>query len=104
MLDETELRRRYARPEHAIGGDVAVFDRETAKRPLQRIKWQPEIKQRAKDHVARRAGKAIQIQHARNQQPKPTSDLRPPKIMTASSSPPSGCRSASRRGSGDRER
>ena len=78
MLDETELRRRYARPEHAIGGDVAVFDRETAKRPLQRIKWQPEIKQRAKDHVARRAGKAIQIQHARNQQPKPTSDLRQP--------------------------
>jgi hypothetical protein len=61
-FDQTELSGRDAGAEHALGGDGSVVDRQTAERLAQRRDRQPEIEQGAEDHVARCAGKAVEIQ------------------------------------------
>ena len=59
LFDETELRCRHAGPQDAIGRDVAVFDRQAAKRTLQGFHRQAEIDQRAQDHVPRCARETV---------------------------------------------
>ena len=61
----TELRRRDARAADPLGRHLAVFDRQAAERAAEPVERQPEIEQRAEDHVARRAGETVEIQRLR---------------------------------------
>jgi hypothetical protein len=73
LIEDTELRRRHARPEHALGGHAAVVDGEAPERLAQRVDRQSQIEQRANDHIARRARKAVEVQRLAHRQIVPLS-------------------------------
>ena len=56
-----ELRRRHAGTEHAVGRHGAVLYRQAAERRAQAVDRQPQIEQRAEEHVARRAGETVDV-------------------------------------------
>jgi hypothetical protein len=57
-----KLRRRDPAAEHARGRHLAQFGGETAERRTQVVDWQPQVEQRAEDHVARGAGETIEVE------------------------------------------
>jgi hypothetical protein len=65
---QPELRRRDAGTQHAVGRYRAVLDREAAERAAQSVERQPQIEERPEDHVARRAGKTIEISNPGHRQ------------------------------------
>jgi ABC-type multidrug transport system fused ATPase/permease subunit len=73
LIEDTELRCRHARAEHALGGHPAVIDGEAAEGLAQRLERQAEVEQRADHHVAGRPGKAIEVQRLRHRQIVPLS-------------------------------
>jgi hypothetical protein len=65
-VGETELRRGHAGALDGLGTDLTEFQREAAERAPQVVEGQTEVEQSAQDHVARRAGKTIEIEHRVN--------------------------------------
>src|SRR5688500_13708246 len=61
MLVNLELGGGYTGLQHAIDGHVPPFDGQAAERPLQLVKRQAGIEQRAQNHVAGRAGETIKV-------------------------------------------
>ena len=59
VLTETELGCADAGAAHALGAEVAVLDRQAAEGALQRVQRQPEIEERAQDHVTGGAREAV---------------------------------------------
>jgi hypothetical protein len=66
VLVHAKFRRRHTRPEHAIGVDVRVAERQAPERPPQVVERQAGVEQRAERHVAGDAREAIEIQDSRH--------------------------------------
>ena len=68
-----DLDHLYVRGRHARAQDLAhtqlVTDAKAAECLAQPLDRQPRIDERAEDHVARGAGKTIEVEHARHQSP-----------------------------------
>src|SRR5688500_14522410 len=62
---DVEFGRRDTRAQHLLAGDCPAVDRQTAERCAQILWRQPEIEQRADDHVARGAGETVEIERFR---------------------------------------
>ena len=62
MKLRVEFRRRDPAAEHARGRHLAQFGGQAAERGTQVVDWQPEVEQRAEDHVARGAGETIEVE------------------------------------------
>jgi hypothetical protein len=62
MLDEPELGGRDAGTADTLGRDVSVLDRQASQGVAKGRHRQAKIDERAEDHVARCAGKAVEIQ------------------------------------------
>ena len=60
----SELGRRHARPEHAVGGDGVAVERQAAEGAAQIVERQAGVDERTEHHVAGNAGKAVEVQHA----------------------------------------
>ena len=52
----------HSRPGHPFRPDGVAIDREASERAAQAVERQARVKKRAQDHVARRAGKAVEIE------------------------------------------
>jgi hypothetical protein len=61
-LLEPELRRRHARPEHAVGAQLVVADPQAAERTAELVERESRVQTGPEDHVARRAVEAVEIE------------------------------------------
>jgi hypothetical protein len=66
VLVHAEFGRRHTGPQHAIGVDVRVAQRQAAEGPPQVVERQAGVEQRAERHVAGDAREAIEIQDSRH--------------------------------------
>ena len=60
LFNHPKLRSRNARAADTVGRHLAVFNRQAAERAAEPVERQPEIQQRAKDHVPRCAGETVE--------------------------------------------
>ncbi len=82
MFVHSEFGRRDTGLQDAIDRDLPAVDGEAAKRALQFVERQTGIEQRAEDHVPRRAGEAVEVEHLHS---KPSAlklkNFPPPRMM-----------------------
>lgn len=64
-LVHVELRRRYPGTQDASGRNIPEVGREAAQGAAEIVERQPEVEQRAQDHVARGTRETIEIQRLR---------------------------------------